>query len=82
MAEKIKHYLEKIISCVQPFVEDGFELKSDTNLMDEAGLDSASMVNILMQLETALGIHLSAADFTFDHFHSCETLAEYFANKS
>lgn len=76
-----KQYLEKIISCVRPFVKNEIELKSDTNLMDEAGLDSASMVNILMQLETVLGINLSAADLTFDHFRSCDTLAEYFANK-
>jgi len=81
MTDTRNQYLEKIISCAQPFVKDGFELKSDTNLMDEAGLDSASMVNILMQLETVLGINLSAADLTFDHFRSCETLAEYFANK-
>ena len=78
---KYDHYLAKILECVELYVDEGVALNDEMHLVDEAGLDSAALTNVLIQLEVVLGIDLSATDLSFDHFHSCRTLAEYFSNE-
>lgn len=74
-------YVSKILTCVKPYVKNGIDLTPGMHLVDEAGLDSAALINVLMQLEVVLDINLSANDLSFDHFHSCETLAQHLLEK-
>lgn len=74
MADK-NNILEVVMDVVRPFVPTGIPLDSTTQLTGQANLDSASMVGILLELESRLSIQLSASDLTFDHFESCESLA-------
>lgn len=69
-----------ILDILQPFAPNGTVIEADTALPDL--IDSAAMVNILLELEHRLGIEIQAADLTFDHFQSPRILAERFAGKA
>ncbi|RUM98328.1 hypothetical protein EET67_06725 [Pseudaminobacter arsenicus] len=73
--------LNEIISIVRPFVDPSLELTPDFALIDSGAIDSASMINILLELEGRLGIQLGAADLTFEQFQSCRTLAGALSSK-
>lgn len=67
--------LAVVLEVVAPFVKGGAELTPTLPLIESGVVDSASMVNILLELESRLGIQLDAADLAFDHFQSCDALA-------
>lgn len=68
--------LDTVLEVVGPFVPEGVALTPDLPLLETDVVDSASMVNILLDLEARLNVTLTAADLSFDHFHSCRTLAD------
>jgi acyl carrier protein len=71
-----ENVLHTVIDVVQVFAPDGATIEADTPLVDNLALDSANMINVLLELENRLNIQLSAADLTFDHFNNCRFLAE------
>lgn len=78
---KYEDILDEVMAAVRPFTKAGVELEPDTELVAGAGVDSVSMMNILLDLERRLAIPLSAADITFDSFRTCASLAEHFAKR-
>jgi len=44
-------------------------------------LDSASMVNVLLELESRLAVAIGPGDLTFDHFQDCRLLAETLSSR-
>lgn len=78
MSEKV---LDTVLDVVAPFVKDQAILTPDLLLIESGVIDSASMVNILLELEARLGLQLDAADLAFDHFQSCRILAEALAHR-
>ena len=71
--------LATVLDVVAPFVKNQAEVTPDLLLIDSGVIDSASMVNILLELEERLGIQLDASDLAFDHFKSCRILADALA---
>lgn len=67
--------LDTVVEVVRAFAPAGVEIEPDTPLLESGALDSASMVNILMELESRLGVVIGAGDLTFDHFQDCRLLA-------
>jgi len=71
--------LQTIMDIIRPFAGSKVELTPDLPLLESGLIDSATMVNILLELESRLGLQLDAADLSFDHFQSCRVLAEVFS---
>jgi acyl carrier protein len=67
--------LETVIEVVQAYAPQGMMLASDTPLLELQIIDSFSLVNVMLELESRLGISITPADLTFDHFHDCRLLA-------
>ncbi|HEX4724000.1 MAG TPA: acyl carrier protein, partial [Pseudonocardiaceae bacterium] len=53
------------------------ELGEDTRLRDDLGLESASVLELLMIIEDTAGITVDATEFDFDHLRSIRTFADY-----
>lgn len=68
--------LETVIDVVRAYAPPKVEIDADTPLLDMGVLDSASMVNVLLELEARLGVDIGPGDLTFDHFQDCRLLAE------
>jgi acyl carrier protein len=52
---------------------------SDTDLFETAGLDSLSLVALLLHLENEFGVKVSLADLELDNFQSIARLAKFIA---
>lgn len=72
--------LDIVLSVLRPFVRRGTAVDPDTQLLELQLIDSAAMVNILLELELRLGVRIGASDLTFDHFQSPRALAERFSS--
>lgn len=79
MEEKESHIIGVVLEVMQPFAPEGTPLDADTDLFDL--IDSAAMINILLTLESRLGIRIQASDLTFDHFQSGRILARRLSSK-
>ncbi len=69
--------LQIVMAIVEPFLPPNTKITPETPLADS--LDSASAINVLLELETRLGITLGAGDLSYDNFQTCETLARQFS---
>jgi acyl carrier protein len=68
--------LATVIELVRAYAPPGTTIDADTPLLEIGVLDSASMVNVLLELESRLGVVIGPADLSFDHFQDCRLLAE------
>lgn len=73
--------LDTVIEVVRAFAPPATNIDADTPLLDLGLLDSASMVNVLLELESRLGIVIGPSDLSFDHFQDCRLLAETLAHR-
>lgn len=73
--------LATVIEVVRAFASTGTTIDADTPLIDLRVLDSASMVNVLLELESRLGVAIGPSDLSFDHFQDCRLLAETLAER-
>lgn len=74
--------LATVIEVVRAFAPPGTTIDADTPLLDLGVLDSASMVNVLLELESRLGVVIGPSDLSFDHFQDCRLLAETLAERT
>jgi len=66
----IKNYL------ASEFPGQGNELTHDTNLLEDWFLDSLSIIETVMFLETKLGVKLTRRDINAENFASINTLTK------
>jgi acyl carrier protein len=78
MSPQESQTLDIVLNVLRPFARDGAPIEADTQIMELQLIDSAAMVNILLELELRLGIRIAASDLTFDHFQSARILAAQF----
>ena len=74
--------LATVLNVLKPYTPAATALDANTQLMEQGLLDSAALVNILLELEARLGIRIGADDLTFDHFQSPQTLADALAART
>lgn len=74
--------LATVIEVVSAFASPGTTIDADTPLIELGVLDSASMVNVLLELESRLGVAIGPGDLSFDHFQDCRLLAETLAERT
>lgn len=65
-----------ILDVIEAFTPPGVAVVADTPLLENQLLDSASVINILLELEGRLGIVIGPSDLSFDHFETPRLLAE------
>lgn len=73
--------LEVVMDVVQAYAPPDLAITADTPLLELQVLDSFSMVNVMLELESRLGITITPADLTFDHFRDCRLLADTLAER-
>ncbi|MCW6007301.1 acyl carrier protein [Micromonospora sp. CPCC 205371] len=56
---------------------DASAVTEDAKLFDELGLDSTGVLDLMLQLEDALGIEFDTDNLQLEHFGSVRTLADY-----
>ena len=67
----IKHYL------ASEFPGQGYELTHDTNLLEDWFLDSLSIIETVMFLETKLNVKMTRRDINAENFESINTLTKF-----
>ena len=74
-----KEVYEKIVdTLVEDFQKDRDEIKPDTTLKDELGLDSLDRVDLVVALESAYDVEISEGsdDTVKKQFYQCKTVQE------
>ena len=74
-----KEVYEKIVdTLVEDFQKDRDEIKPDTTLKDELGLDSLDRVDFVIALESAYDVEISEGsdDTVKRQFYQCKTVQE------
>ena len=74
-----KEVYERIVdTLVEDFQKDRDEIKPDTTLKDELGLDSLDRVDFVIALESAYGADISEGsdDTVKKQFYQCKTVQE------
>lgn len=74
-----KEVYEKIVdTLVEDFQKDRDEIKPDTTLKDELGLDSLDRVDLVVALESTYDVEISEAsdDTVKKQFYQCKTVQE------
>ncbi|WP_063836013.1 acyl carrier protein [Actinacidiphila yeochonensis] len=56
---------------------DPAEITPDTRLFDDLGLDSTSVLELLLELETELGCEFDSDSLEQEHFETVSSLAGY-----
>ena len=74
-----KEVYERIVdTLVEDFQKDRDEIKPDTTLKDELGLDSLDRVDLVVALESAYDVEISEGsdDTVKKQFYQCKTVQE------
>ena len=74
-----KEVYEKIVdTLVEDFQKDRDEIKPDTTLKDQLGLDSLDRVDLVIALESAYDVEISEGsdDTVKKQFYQCKTVQE------
>ncbi|HAG6468518.1 TPA: acyl carrier protein [Escherichia coli] len=54
----VKIVMDYILSCLQDLVENGVEIKPDSDLVNDLGLESIKVMDLLMMLEDRFDISI------------------------
>lgn len=76
MSERAGDLIEAVLRVVRPFVPRDVDLGPDTPLLNPPLIDSLNVIQVLVGLESELGLSLGAADISMDDFVTCRRLAE------
>jgi acyl carrier protein len=76
MEEKFKTII-KIISEVKEDDNLVSTLNPDTNIIEEIGLDSLQMINMMLNIEEQIGVEIDFDNFELSTLNSIRTFAEY-----
>jgi acyl carrier protein len=76
MEEKIKMIIRIIADVVE---NDSLldTLNADTNIIDEVGLDSLQMINMMLGVEEQMGVEIDFDNFELSNLSSIRTFTEY-----
>lgn len=54
-------------------------LNSNSNIVNDAGIDSLQMINFMLKVEEEFGIEIDFDNFDFSHLESIQVFADYIA---
>ena len=72
--------MDYILSCLQDLVENGVEIKPDSDLVNDLGLESIKVMDLLMMLEDRFDISIPMLDVKTPA-QLMETLLPWLENK-
>ncbi|GAA2698693.1 MULTISPECIES: acyl carrier protein [Actinoplanes] len=73
-AAVVDHVIDAVVAVLN---RDSVQVTEQTRLMDELGLDSTNVLELLMHLEDRLDIMIDSDTLEQHHFESVGTLADY-----
>lgn len=76
MEEKFKTII-KIISEVKEDENLISTLNPDTNIIEDIGLDSLQMINMMLNIEEQIGVEIDFDNFELSNLNSIRIFAEY-----
>ena len=73
---------EGVVAAIEDALRDVLDrdvpdLSEDTRLFDDLGLESASVLELLMIVEDTTGITVEAAELEIDHLRSVRSFADF-----
>lgn len=71
---------EMIVERLFLDIEPG-EIDDNASLVDAYGVDSVSLLELVVGIEEVFGIRMSDEDFDVTHFESVASLADYVRNR-
>lgn len=72
--------IEKIINSIASVLEEDAEqkeLKKDMDFINDIGLDSLQLINVILDLEEQCDVNIDFDEFDFDEIHTIALLADY-----
>jgi acyl carrier protein len=79
--EKIKAELRGFIAESILFSSDGYQYADETSFLDHGILDSMSIMDLVLHVETVFNVKIEDQEITPDNFDSIEKLAAYIESK-
>ena len=73
--------MDYILSCLQDLVENGVEIKPDSDLVNDLGLESIKVMDLLMMLEDRFDISINILLDVKTPAQLMETLLPWLENK-
>ncbi|MFI2714429.1 acyl carrier protein [Micromonospora sp. NPDC018662] len=73
-AAVVDHVIDAVVAVLN---RDSVQVTEQTRLMDELGLDSTNVLELLMHLEDRLNVVIDSDTLEQQHFESVGTLADY-----
>ncbi len=70
-----------VVDCLE-LDQDPSELNEDSTLIDDLGLDSAALLEVVAGIEEAFEIEIHTEEITEDRFRSINSLARFVATKT
>jgi acyl carrier protein len=75
--EQLVAEITKIVTERLELQMDPSELSADSHLMDDLGLDSAAILDVVVGIEETFGVDFDIAGTSEDDFQSIRALARY-----
>ncbi|PDP86497.1 acyl carrier protein [Glycomyces fuscus] len=70
--------VERITKVLEGFVSgEEVEITRSTRLFDDLGLDSTNILEMLVELESEMGIEFDTEELEFSYFETVESLAAF-----
>jgi acyl carrier protein len=72
--------VKRVTEVLRRFVTDSSaEITPSTRLFDDLGLDSTNILELLVELESEIGVEFDTDDLEFEHFKTVDSLAGFVA---
>lgn len=72
---------EKIANKIKDSIEEDVELKNETNLFDDLGVDSIMLINLIVDIEDEWDIELEDDDLDVEKLSSFDNLCNVVIDK-
>jgi acyl carrier protein len=56
-------------------------LTNNSNIIEDVGLDSLQMINLMLRIEDEFGVEIDFDEFDFTHLNSINAFSKYLSNR-
>lgn len=76
-----KEIEDKIINIVSVFLIDDVEVSSESLIKEDLGLDSMTIVNLVLDINSEFDISIKSSEITKENFYSISNLVNFINRK-
>lgn len=77
--EELERVIAQVLAEVKRDPSLAARIEPGTNLLEEVGIDSLELTDLVLRLEDTLGLTMDYERFNLQHLRSLETFAEFLA---